>query len=99
MHDTQTNTNVAHPLAGEANTIGPYSPNELLDFLRRRAGLKNDTALALELGVWQSVISRIRSMDRMITPEILLRAHDRFGLPIQQIRELAGIPPYRQPKG
>lgn len=61
-----------------------------LNELRRIMGLKNDSALALKLGVAIPTISKVRCRQQPITAAILLRAHEASDLSIADLRRIMG---------
>lgn len=67
-----------------------YTPERLLDTLIDTLRLKNDAALARELGVTPAVISRIRHKKMAIGATILLTMHEVSFLGIRDLRSLMG---------
>jgi plasmid maintenance system antidote protein VapI len=65
--------------------------NNLFDNLLRRAGLKNDGALARALEVAPPVISKLRHQRLPFGPSMMIRIHDAFDVTLDEIRRLAGI--------
>lgn len=63
--------------------------NLLLNTLLTEMKLKNDAALAHALEVAPPVISKYRHDRLKIGPTMILNIHERFGLPVKRIRELA----------
>jgi len=63
--------------------------SNLLDTLRKRFNVKNDSALARELGMTAPDISRLRSGMRLLSATTILRIHERWGVPVKEIRDLA----------
>ena len=64
----------------------------LLDELRRRFEIKSDAALARELDLVPSQISKLRSGKRL-TSGVILAIHEYLGVPVKEIRELASQGP------
>ena len=60
--------------------------NRLFDHLLRTYRVKNDRALAKELGVLPPVISKIRSGHAGMGDTILLSVHEVFEMPIKDIK-------------
>lgn len=48
--------------------------------------LKNDAALARELGVAPPVISKIRHGRMSVGDTLILKVHEKFGMPVPDIR-------------
>jgi plasmid maintenance system antidote protein VapI len=63
--------------------------SKLLDTLRKRFDINSDSALARELGMTAPDISKLRSGMRLLSANVILRIHDRWNLPVKEIRELA----------
>jgi len=61
---------------------------KLLDALRDRNQIKSDAALARELDVSPSVISKLRAGGEL-GPTLVLRIHEYLGVPVAEIRDLA----------
>jgi plasmid maintenance system antidote protein VapI len=61
---------------------------KLLDTLRERNKIKSDAALARELDVVPSVISKLRGGGEL-GPTLILRIHEYLGMSVTEIRELA----------
>jgi plasmid maintenance system antidote protein VapI len=64
-------------------------PYELFDAIKREFGLKNDAALARELEFTPPQISKVRAGVIGCTDTLILRIHEKMGLTVQEIRELA----------
>ena len=64
-------------------------PFELFDAIKREFGLKNDAALARELEFTPPQISKVRAGVIGCTDTLVLRIHEKLGLTVQEIRELA----------
>lgn len=62
--------------------------HKLLDSLCESQGLANDTELAEALGMGPAGISKIRNKANGVGPEMILRVHERFGIPVALIRAL-----------
>ena len=63
--------------------------SKLLDTLRARFDIKSDSALARELGISPPQISKLRSGVQMLSEKMMLRIHERWDIPVKEIRELA----------
>lgn len=61
---------------------------KLLDTLRERFQIRSDAALARELEVVPSVISKLRA-GGPLGPTLVLRIHEYLGVPVAEIRDLA----------
>jgi plasmid maintenance system antidote protein VapI len=61
---------------------------KLFDAIIWDRGLKNDAALARELGVKPPQISKIRHGKLPVTSDMILIVHDKIGYPIKKIRDL-----------
>lgn len=71
----------------------PATPgaNKLLDDLMGAFSIKNDAALARELGVAAPVVSKLRHGRLAVGPTLILTIHEKFGVAVKSIREtLAG---------
>lgn len=65
-------------------------PNRLIDTLISMTKQKNGRALAVYLGAQPSTITKIRQGDQPVTAELMIKIHEKTGLPIHRIKELAG---------
>lgn len=63
------------------------SVSTMLDTLRKQYDIKSDAALARELEVQSSVISKLRS-GSPLGATMILRIHEYFGMPVAEIRAL-----------
>jgi hypothetical protein len=70
-----------------------YLSHSLLDFLLESRKLKNDAALCRLLDIQPPVISKVRH-GRPVSPELILRIHEKLGMPVAEIRALI---PRREP--
>lgn len=70
-----------------------YNPNGLFDVAIARCKLKNDAALAAELEVAPSIVSKIRHHALPVGPSMVIRVHDITGMPIDSIRAYLGLAP------
>ncbi|MEH6434323.1 hypothetical protein [Massilia sp. DD77] len=61
----------------------------LFDTLRERFQIKSDAALARELELNPSDISKLRGGDRPLGATVILSIHEHLGVPVKEIRELA----------
>jgi plasmid maintenance system antidote protein VapI len=60
----------------------------LIDELRRRHDIKSDAALARELDIQPSQISKLRA-GGPLGASVVLRIHEYLGVPVKEIRDLA----------
>ena len=67
-----------------------YDPNNLLDALIEKMGLKNDAALSRTLEVAPPVISKIRHRRLPVGASLLIRMHEVSALSIKDLRVLMG---------
>lgn len=67
-----------------------YDPNNLLDALIEKLGLKNDAALSRALEVAPPVISKIRHRRLPVGASLLIRMHEVSDLSIRDLRILMG---------
>lgn len=67
-----------------------YDPNNLLDALIEKMGLKNDAALSRALEVAPPVISKIRHRRLPVGASLLIRMHEVSALSIKDLRVLMG---------
>lgn len=67
-----------------------YDPDNLLDALIEKMGLKNDAALSRLLHVAPPVISKIRHRRLPIGASLLIRMHEETDLSIKDLRILMG---------
>ncbi len=67
-----------------------YDPNNLLDSLIEKLGLKNDAALSRALEVAPPVISKIRHRRLPVGASLLIRMHEVSDLSIKELRLLMG---------
>lgn len=72
--------------------VKTYNPDALLDLLIDRDHLRCDAALARALDVGPPVLSKIRHRTLKISNDLLVRMHDAFGLDLDYLRKIAGIP-------
>jgi hypothetical protein len=77
---------VEHPQTSQAE----YNPDNLLNALIEKLGLKNDAALSRLLKVAPPVISKIRHRRLPVGASILIRMHEVSNLSLTQLRELLG---------
>ncbi len=61
---------------------------KLLDTLRDRFQIKSDAALARELDIAPSVLSKLRA-GATLGPTVILSIHERLGVSVKEIRALA----------
>lgn len=67
-----------------------YDPNNLIDALIDRMGVKNDAGLARVLTVAPPVISKIRHFRLPVGASMLIRMHEESGITIRALRTLMG---------
>jgi plasmid maintenance system antidote protein VapI len=67
-----------------------YDPNNLLDSLIEKLGLKNDAALSRALEVAPPVISKIRHRRLPVGASMLIRMHEVSSLSVRELRDLMG---------
>jgi transcriptional regulator with XRE-family HTH domain len=67
-----------------------YNPNNLLDTLIKRMGLKDDGALSRRLRVATTVISNIRHGNLPVGASMLMWINEATGISIRELRELMG---------
>jgi transcriptional regulator with XRE-family HTH domain len=68
----------------------PFEPEKLLDALIVRLGVRSSSALAREVGLSPSVISKVRHRRLAVSGEILLAIHDATDIPIRELRRMMG---------
>ena len=61
---------------------------KLIDALRERFQITSDAALARELDIAPSVISKLRG-GATLGPTVILSIHEHLDVPVREIRELA----------
>lgn len=71
-------------------SLHTYNPARLLDTVRARLGLANDSALARRLNVAAPTLSRIRARQLPLRSSVLLSMHEASGISIRELRTLAG---------
>lgn len=80
-----------------------YYIDSLMDHVRRELGepLFNNTQLCVMAGLQVTNISRYRNNIEAITPNWLISLYDLSGIPINELRAVAGLSPYarRYPTG
>jgi plasmid maintenance system antidote protein VapI len=65
-----------------------YNSDNLLDLAKRKLGVDSDYALALQLGVNRSVISRIRTGNRRISAKTIVKIQGITGLTMEDIKRV-----------
>lgn len=70
------------------------SPSILLNHLLTTFGLKNDAALSRALEVSPVLISKMRNHKLPIGATFILAIHECFGIPVAEVKSLAGIAAY-----
>ena len=92
MQTTYSNVKTAvKPLVENHLSNPAYEPSALIDGLIDRMRLKNDAALSRLLEVAPPVISKIRHRRLPVGASLLLRMHEKTGMPVSELRKLAGI--------
>lgn len=66
----------------------PQNANYFLDSVLTITRLKNDAAMAREIGVSAPALSKLRHGRLPVTAALLIKLHDYTGLSIDQLREL-----------
>ncbi|HYD61104.1 MAG TPA: hypothetical protein VEC35_12145 [Noviherbaspirillum sp.] len=74
----------------QAATHSSYDPNQLLNALIAKLGLKSDGALSRKLKVARDVIGDIRNGRQHICGSMLLWMHEATGISIEELRRLMG---------
>ncbi|CAN5223078.1 hypothetical protein BH11PSE11_BH11PSE11_24400 [soil metagenome] len=67
-----------------------YNPDNLLDTLREKLGLRNDAGLSRALEVEPPLISKIRHRKQPVGASMLIRMHEVSNLSIGELRKLMG---------
>ncbi len=67
-----------------------YSPDNFLNRLIGKMGLKNDAALARTLDVTPAVVSRIRNKKAPVSANLLLMIHEMTEIAIPELRRMMG---------
>ena len=62
--------------------------SQLFDYLLQKYNLKNDAALAREVGLAPPVISKVRSGDLIVSPATILAIHEKLGVDVAEIRKV-----------
>lgn len=76
-----------------------YQPNQLLDTIMEKLGLKNDAALSRALEVAPPVISKIRRHRIPVGATMMIRIHDVAALSLDEIRDYLGVKPQARHQG
>ena len=63
--------------------------DHLIDYLRLEYNLPTDAALAERMEISPPVISKLRNGHMNLSPSIILRIHDTFGISIANIKRIA----------
>lgn len=66
------------------------TPHPLIDAVLKQHEIASDAALARQIKVAAPVVSKIRSGRLPVGPSFILRLHETFGMPVKEIRALAG---------
>lgn len=69
-----------------------YQPNRLLDSALEALDCRSDNELSFELGVHQSILSRVRHKQVPISANTILAIMEQTGWSIWKVRELMGMP-------
>ena len=72
--------------------LAGYQPEVLVEHLLDHFHVRNDAALCRVLGMHAPQLCRIRKKKNAINGDMLLRIYDISEIPIDKIREIAGIP-------
>lgn len=67
-----------------------YSPEKLIDRLCTAVGARSYSALGRVIDVSPSVLSKVRHRRLAVSSEILLRMHEKTGIPIRELRRWMG---------
>ncbi len=67
-----------------------YDPKRLIDYLRERLGLKNDSALAENLGMAPQRLSKVRNGVRPVTAALLIRMSEVSLYDVAELRAILG---------
>lgn len=78
------------PTHSKLSDESSYDPNNLLDSLIEKLGLKNDAALSRALEVAAPVISKIRHRRLPVGASMLIRMHEISDMSISDLRHLMG---------
>lgn len=66
----------------------PGSRHQAIDHLIHLKRLRNDADLSRYIGVTAPTVSKIRAGKLGVSPAILLRLHEKFGIPVAELRRL-----------
>lgn len=67
-----------------------YDPNRLFDALLRNLNLEDDEALSRRLNISRSLLFRIRCGESRLGAGLLIRISEHCGIPVAELRRLAG---------
>lgn len=70
------------------NTSQTQAQNKLLDIVLAQQNIKNDAALSKVLEMAPPQLSKIRSGKQPVGPTLILNLHERFAMPVAEIRAL-----------
>jgi plasmid maintenance system antidote protein VapI len=76
-----------------SDRAGNYNPDNVLNLVIAKLGLKNDADLARALEVGPPNISKIRHRRVPLGDAMLIRIHEVSGLAIRELKALMGIRP------
>lgn len=75
------------------NTEGPHGrQDKLLDLLQETLQIRSDLGLAKFLGCTAPYISKVRHGHLAARDMLILRIHERAGIPVWKIRKLIHVP-------
>ncbi|SNT16060.1 hypothetical protein SAMN06265795_115112 [Noviherbaspirillum humi] len=77
-------------LQQEKLETGRFDPDNLLDTLIQKMGLKNDAALCRALEISPPIISKIRHGRLPVSASLLIRMHEVSGMSVRDLRDLMG---------
>lgn len=77
--------------------IPEYKPSALLDEVARRMKAYSDSRLSRALGLTPPQICKLRKKLLPLNGDMLVRIFDLAGIPVDEQREIAGIPKTKQP--
>lgn len=73
---------------GADPTSMPGARHQAIDHLLHLKRLRNDAELSRYIGVTAPTVSKIRAGKLGVSPAILLRLHQSFGIPVAELRQL-----------
>lgn len=69
-----------------------YDPEPLIEFIKKKYKMKFDREVASVLGVHFTVMSRVRSKDKLFSAAMAVSVHESTGMSFNDIRMLIGVP-------